>query len=521
MGILTNQRDSKLRTVIMHDPELDDQNTIIRYLLYANEFQTEGLIYSSSMFHWKGDGNGTLFTGESEHSRFGIGAIERWRWDDDVLLFEPAVDAYEKVYNNLKLHAEGYPEPDELRSKIMYGNVEFPGDISKDSAGSLHIRKLILDDIPGKLYLLTGAGHSTIGRALLSIEESFRGSDAWDAIYNKIVNKVIIQSFGDQDGIYGNYIVKQWPDIEFREMATMIWGYMARRVALPNDQVYLSASWTKEHITPIGPLGALYMVWGDGKQLHKNDIADFFGFKGLTANELAELGYIPWYGEPEEPESWISEGDTSMYMNLLDNGLDAHVEAGYGGWGGRNGKDIDLNGVASTDFASTRWFGAAQRDFATRMLWSVTPEYTMVNHPPRIEAIEFNSSMSDRADLKSTKVRPGQRVDLTFVASDPDGDRLSGKWWQYQEAGSYPGEIKFTESEPEKGSREFSYPFSVPSPEQKYVLTSRNEKLTMTCSFMVPTDAINGQTIHLIAEVKDNAKMPLTTYKRVVLTVER
>ncbi|WP_156321344.1 nucleoside hydrolase-like domain-containing protein [Halolactibacillus sp. JCM 19043] len=43
----------KHRTVIMLDPELDDLNTIVRYLLYSNHFHTEGIIYSSSRYHWR------------------------------------------------------------------------------------------------------------------------------------------------------------------------------------------------------------------------------------------------------------------------------------------------------------------------------------------------------------------------------------------------------------------------------------------------------------------------------------
>jgi len=57
-----------------------------------------------------------------------------------------AVDIYDKVYQNLSVHAEGYPYPDELRLRIFEGNVEFPGDFSKDSPGSDLIKKLIIDD---------------------------------------------------------------------------------------------------------------------------------------------------------------------------------------------------------------------------------------------------------------------------------------------------------------------------------------------------------------------------------------
>lgn len=495
-------REKKLRTVIMHDPELDDVNTLIRYLLYSNEFETEGLIYSSSQFHWKGDGAGTLFEGDSEHSKYGIGPIANWRWDDGVNFMEAAVDAYEKVYENLKVHAEGYPDPQVLKQAIFNGNIEFPGDISKDSPGSKHIRELILDNKPEKLYLLTGAGQSTIARALKSIEEEYKDCQNWKDLYKKIGEKVIIQSFGDQDGVYATYIGIHWPNIEFREMATATWGYFSRKVLQAEDQKYVSAAWTKEHVSSVGPLGELYMTWGDGKQMHKNDIADYFGFSGLSVEQLNKMGYITWYGEPEEKGSWISEGDTSMYMNLLDNGLEAHIGASYGGWGGRNGKDIDPNNISSKDYSSARWFGPAQCDFAARLLWSVTSDYQGTNHPPEITL----------NDLEHRKVKPGEIVKLSISAKDPDGDHIKGRWWQYVEAGSYPRKIDFIEEDQEKTS------FSCGQVVEPGLKANCIEVINHV---KIPSDVEQGQTFHFIAEVKDYGYPQLRAYKRVVLTVLR
>ena len=48
------------RTVVTSDGELDDIDSFIRFLLYANEFDVEGLVYSSSKWHYAGDGKGTL-----------------------------------------------------------------------------------------------------------------------------------------------------------------------------------------------------------------------------------------------------------------------------------------------------------------------------------------------------------------------------------------------------------------------------------------------------------------------------
>jgi len=52
-------KPEKVRVIVTCDPELDDNNSLIRYLLFSTDFDTEGLIYASSRFHWKGDGKGT------------------------------------------------------------------------------------------------------------------------------------------------------------------------------------------------------------------------------------------------------------------------------------------------------------------------------------------------------------------------------------------------------------------------------------------------------------------------------
>ncbi|WP_246806765.1 DUF1593 domain-containing protein [Halolactibacillus miurensis] len=495
----------------MLDPELDDLNTIVRYLLYSNHFHTEGIIYSSSRYHWRGDGQGTRFLGESEHSDLGIGPITCWRWDEDSRFIEEAVDIYAKVYQNLSIHAEGYPHPSELRERIFNGNIAFPGDLSHCTQGSEHLMRLILDDEPGPLYVLTGTGQSTIGRALKSIEERYLHTEKWENIYNKVSAKVIIQSFGDQDGIYETYIHPNWPNIRFRQMATTIWGYFARSVVQPEDRHYLSAAWIKENISSVGPFGEFYRVWGDGKYMHKNDITDYFGFKYLTANQLKALGYSLWYKDIEEPGSWISEGDTSMFMNLIDNGLEGHVDASYGGWGGRNGKDIAPDGVASKDYASARWFGACQRDFAARLQWTVTPEYKQANHHPIIELINTESAI----------VAPGQTITLKAIARDPDGHHLSVNWWQYEEAGAYPGQVELISLDEviEKEATQ-TYPFDVPAPNSLNLSHLIQDEVITACTFNIPTDTVKGQTIHCIVEAIDHCKIPLTSYKRIVLTVD-
>jgi hypothetical protein len=59
--ITVEPEDIKPRILITSDWEVDDMTGFIRFLLYANKFDIEGLVYCSSQWLWAGDGQGTLY----------------------------------------------------------------------------------------------------------------------------------------------------------------------------------------------------------------------------------------------------------------------------------------------------------------------------------------------------------------------------------------------------------------------------------------------------------------------------
>ena len=493
------------RIVITGDPELDDNNSLIRFLLYSCDMQIEGLIYASSGFHWKGDGKGTKwFVPGREYSRFGLDTCpcESWRWAKNERFIHNAVEAYKKVYPNLKVHNSDYPAPEELISKIRYGNIEFDGDISKDSPGSDLIKSIILDDKPGPLFIAAWGGQSTIARALRSIQEQYEYTTEWESIKEKISRKVVLLPSGDQDDTYATYIKPNWPDIEYRQFSGgPNYSYGAQLRAKQADSVYLTAAWMKENVSDRGPLGSLYRVWGDGKQMVKGDVMDYFGIPGHTNAELKKMGYVVWM--PVQPKgSWLGEGDDFTFMNMLGNGLRAYEAGSYGGWGGRQTGNneamnfsflsIDSTANLSTTTQSTRqsnksakelaypdFFPQAQRDFAARLKWSVTIAYKDANHEP-VAKIEGPLNILAFA---------GEKIRINAEVSDPDGNAVSIKWWQFG-VGSYPGNVVI----------------SNPNPAQAEVL--------------IPGDAVGGQTIHLILEAIDNGTPSLTSYQRIIITVK-
>lgn len=493
------------RIIVTADPELDDNNSLIRFLLYSTDMEIEGLIYASSQFHWKGDGKGTKwYVPGREYDRFGMGICpcESWRWADDERFIHDIVDAYEKVYGNLKKHNPNYPSPDQLRSKIRYGNIEFDGDISKDTPGSELIKLLMLDNKPGQLYITGWGGQSTIARALKSIKEQYEYTTAWDVIKSKVSRKVVLLPSGDQDNTYATYIKPNWPDIEYRQFrGGPNYGYGAQIRASPGNAKYLTASWMKENVSDRGPLGRLYRVWGDGKQMVKGDKVDYFGLSGYSNEELKKMGYMVWL-PVQAKGSWLGEGDNHTFMNMLGNGLRAYEKGFYGGWGGRvikNQGDSNIFSMSAgasademaasmstqneqqsqTERAYPDFFPQAQRDFANRLKWSVTDSYAAANHEPvvRIEG------------LLTLLASPGQKIPLYGFVSDPDGNDVSVKWWQFH-TGTYPGKV------------EISNPTSLKT------------------EVLIPKDVVEGQTIHVILEATDDGSPSLTRYQRVIITVK-
>lgn len=493
------------RIVITADPELDDNNSLIRLLLYSCDLDIEGLVYASSGYHWKGDGKGAKwFVPGREYARFGLDTCpcESWRWAKDERFIHAAVEAYEKVYANLVVHNPNYPAPDILKSKIRYGNIEFDGDISKNSPGSDLIKSLMLDDKPGPLFITAWGGQSTIARALKSIQEQYEYTTEWERIKKKVSRKVVLLPSGDQDDTYATYIKPNWPEIEYRQFSGgPNYGYGAQLGAKAEDSVYLTAAWMKENVSDRGPLGALYRVWGDGKQMVKGDIMDYFGMAGYTNDELKKMGYIVWM-PVQQKGSWLGEGDDHTFMNMPGNGLRAFESGFYGGWGGREtGGNDGLNFTISADtsanamanalstmnqsaknekIAYPNFFPQAQRSFAARLKWSVTAKYKDANHEP-VVTIEGPLYLLAGA---------GETVRLNGAVTDPDGNAVSIKWWQFR-VGSYPGEV---------------------------VISNAN---SAHARVLIPKDAAGGQTIHLILEATDNGTPSLTSYQRVIIAVRK
>ena len=390
--------NAKPRVIVTTDGEIDDRCSMIRFLLYVNEWDVEGLIYSSSRFHWRGHN----WAGEE--------------WIDDQ------IDLYEDVVDRLQAHDPAYPDPDELRDCVAVGNVADVGVMDEETPGSDCIVEALLDDKPGPVYLQVWGGTNTVARALKTIEEEYPDRMA------EVAETAIVYVILNQDRTLREYIQPHWPDLQvlnsFRQFAVFAYNW-DELIPDPEVRAYLEDDWMREHvIDDHGPLCGAYPTadWDEGL--------------------------------------FVSEGDTPAYFHQIPVGLAGLEHPNYGGWGGRfvrepGSKNVWIGAADDGDRYKPiwRWIPALQRDFAARADWCVT-EPADANHPPSVV-------VNGEAGVGSVRraVEPGAVVTLDGrESSDPDGDELAFEWWHYPEPSTGARELAPTIHRPHRAQTTVTVP---------------------------------------------------------------
>ena len=360
---------------------------MVRFLLYTNEWDIEGIVISSSKFHWKG------------HDWAGL------KWIDED------IDLYARSYENLKKHDPDFPSPEELKKLIYVGNIDNVGEMKKDTPGSDRIVDILLYDKPGPVYLQAWGGTNTIARALWKIQHEYPEQ------MNKVSEKAIVYIILDQDKTFRQYIQPNWPKLQvlgsFRQFETVAYDW--EEVIPRAQQQYYDANWMKSNIlNSHGPLCGSYEAHDDGRFQSEGDTPAFWHQIDVGLRSMEHPGYGGWGGR------FVKE-----------------KHPGYAGWGIPFAKDKKAENVwhgAKDDGSYSkplwRWSKAFQNDWAARADWCVK-DYEHANHPPVVK-------LAHAPDLK---VKPGQTVKLSAKGKDPDGDKLYYKLLQYREPGSYKGEV--------------------------------------------------------------------------------
>lgn len=469
--------EGKPRLLVTQDGEVDDMNSLIHTLLYANDIDLEGIVQTSSKLHYSGDGQDI--------------APYRWMGTDWMTDF---LDAYAEVYPNLTVHDPDYPSPEALRAITVVGNIKSEGEMTEITEGSELIKARILAGDPRPLFIEVGGGANTVARALLSIQEEYGDSPEWETLYEHICENVILTAWGMQDGCYLDYIQPNWPEMRMIDVSssTLAYGYRWANVEVLSEEsrTKLSSAWMQAHLEKDhGALLDRYVTWGDGTYLEGEEDSDQYG-----VNEALLGDETSWVGHAYERYDFLSEGDSPAWFLVIPNGLRSIEDISYGGWNGRYAaKTVKGNPNARLYQAAKGnekgiafWIAAIQSDFAMRADWCVTADYAAANHLPTVEVAEG-------VDLTAA---PGETVTLHALIADPDGDDVTARWYHYPLGDSY--------DEP-KGADKNPVPLT---------LTIDGD----SASFTMPEDIQAGDTIHIILEAMDGGGTNPVAYQRVIVT---
>jgi len=221
----------------------DDFQSMVHYLIYADRFDTEGLI--SSPPH----------KGRAGH------------------ILE-AIAAYEKDYGNLRTWSPDYPAPDALRAVVRQGAIDpQAGDVPESlSDGAAFLVERARAEDPRPLYVLVWGSITDVAQAV----------HAAPGIKKKIRVYAIGSWNTRMDPKAREYLFNKHPDLWFIESDTTFRGmYMGG----PQDGEWGNLGFTEAHVAGHGALGALFMA-------QKPDIK-----MGDTPSVLYML-----HGDPSKPE---------------------------------------------------------------------------------------------------------------------------------------------------------------------------------------------------------------------------
>ena len=460
---LFSEAIAKPRLIVLTDitNEPDDEQSMVRLLCYANEFDIEGLIATTSCW------------------------LRNKTAPEKIL---ERIEAYRQARNNLMVHSGGWPEADHLRKSVKTGVPRFGMQgVGKehDSPGSEHIIRVVDREDDRPVYISVWGGANCLAQALWKVAQTrskpeteafihklrvYTISDQDDAgpwMRNTFPGLFYIVSPGHEEGQGGSYHYATWVGISGDRFHGRFEGPDFTLV----DNPWLDLHIRKDH----GPLGAMY-----------------------------------------PRTTYLMEGDTPSFFWALRNGLNEPEHPDWGGWGGRyelytappkryyhepetrpiwtntmdEVKGVDGKWHTSNHATIWRWREGYQHDFAARLDWSHQPNFKDANHPP---IVTINGDRSRDAVLVTAG--PGMPVTLDAREStDPDGNEISFHWYPYREAGSFPLTIYYRNLKWEGAN-------------------------TSTLKLNAPATS-TPETIHFILEVKDAGQPSLTTYRRVILKVD-
>ena len=401
------QGNRKPRVLVLSDIEADpdDTQSLIRFLLYCNEWDVEGLIATTSIH---------------QQSRVAPESMLR------------ILEAYRKVQPNLLLHEKGYPSYEQLKAVVKHGLAVYGmngvGE-GKDSPGSEWIIKSLEKNDDRPLWICVWGGPNTLAQALWKIKNKMQAAEA-----EKMYKKLRVYTISDQDDS-GPWIRKNFPSIFY--VVTPGYNYvhatwLGMSFPMPGSNAEVTSNeWLAKNIQQgHGPLGAAYPDVAYGME---GDTPSFLNLINNGLNDPEHPNYGGWGGRYEFYLPEFEDSNSGMFHRenwpkdepetrpIWTNANDSIVST------------IDRKPYGGNRETIWRWRGDFQNDFAARIQWT-TKKFSECNHPP-----VPHLGHPDHFTVKS-----GELFHLSAAGTtDPDGDSNSFLWFQYKEAGTYKGNVSF------------------------------------------------------------------------------
>lgn len=388
-----DESSERLRLIVETDAggDPDDEQSLVRFLLYANEWDVEGIIANRREVR------------RPENHNPGNSGFE---------IVRSFIDAYETVYPRLREHDERYPAPAALHKRTVAGYDD------TDEAVRLAIETVDRDD-PRPVWFLNwgtdhGSAESNLKRALDRVLAE-RGREG----YAKFKRKILLCS-DDQFGEHTTRIEPLWRLWVYPFYPDMDGGRWYHRFG-PLTATAGGFDLERDVRTNHGPLGALYPT-NTGIKQKEGDSYTFLYLIPTGINDPLQPTWGSWAGRFGVRSDWKPRNPNYYWAGERD------------AWRGTSNRDNTLR----------RWAADLQNDFRARMDWCIKP-FPEANHPPRVV---LNGDASQRA--LTIDAAPGAAVQLSAAGStDPDGDELTYEWFAYPEAGTYRGPLALNATSPE------------------------------------------------------------------------
>jgi hypothetical protein len=461
--------DEKFRLVVLADMgnEPDEMQQMVHLMMYNNKIDLEGLIAVTGIW-LRPDFDGPAY---------------RKRLHPD--LFHQIIDGYAEVYENLKLHDEGWHTPQYLHNIVRTGQEQFGIDDvgeGKTSPGSRLITEVLLKEDPRPVYIVANAGANTLAQALWEYRNGHTEEET-----DEFISRMIVYENGAQDDA-GAWILTHFPKIHWirstnqknayggntgvgsehpNKLGPWVWKPHPYSVEGQHD-------WATEHIqTGHGRLGELYPDRFDNNKIHFIEGGGTVPWIGLITPGLYDPNHPHWggfsgrYTAAKKAKVWSGYKSIAKREQAEFSTISAYADTSDTWTDPSDGKVYN-----NINTPVHRWRQVLFDDFKCRMDCCVGP-FSNVNHPP---SAVINGDHSE--SIYHIQASPGEELTLdASKSSDPDkGQKLFFNWSYYPEAGTWTGEFP--------------------------PLKSGHSKQR----FVVPEGA-NGHQIHLILDVYDNSKI--------------